>query len=228
MDARNASPTTLDSPRTDAALDAPPVPGVRTAGASLVAFLACVAVGETVLGDLDQTDNFAAMTAEPWRLTTGGLILLAGAMLLGVAVAGLARLVWPTVLGKVATVLLAIAVPCGGAFAMFHLALAETVAEGLDPAAMEQFVLQRTSGPGAWGLPVLIFAVGGFLALVLLLTALARQQLVSWRAPSLLVVALVADNVGDGAIELAALWLAVVAGLVAAVGLWRATTVRRP
>lgn len=204
-----------------------PRPGPRTTAVALLAHVLCVAAAESVIGPLDQTDNFAAMAAEPWRLETGGLLHLLGAVLLGVGVAGLAGIVWTSVVGKVATVLLAVAVPCGGAFAMFHLVLVETVAEGLDPVAMEQFVLERTTGPGAWGLPVVYYAIVGFAASALLLVALARLGVTSWVAPLLVLAAIVIElGLGDGRTEVAAHWLDVLAWVVAAVGIWRLAPLR--
>lgn len=199
-----------------------PRPGLRTAGLAILGHALCVAAAEAVIGPLDQTNNFAAMAAEPGRLEAGGLLHLLGAVLLGVAVAGLAPAVWGSVTGRVSTVLLAIAVPCGGAFAMFHLVLVETVADGLDPVAMEEFVMERATGPGAWGAPVAYYAIIGFVASMLLLVALARVGVVSWIAPVIVLVAILMESLlGDGLTEIAAHWIDVVAWIVAAVGIWR-------
>lgn len=199
-----------------------PRPGLRTAAIALLGNSLCIAVAEAVIGPLDQTDNYADMAAAPGRLEAGGLLHLLGAVLLGIAVAGLARVVWGSVTGRVATVLLAVAVPCGGAFAMFHLVLVETVADGLDPVAMEEFVVERATGPGAWGMPVLYYALVGFVASMLLLVALARVGVVSWIAPSIVLVAILMESLlGDGMTEIAAHWLDVVAWVIAAVGIWR-------
>lgn len=199
-----------------------PRPGLRVAGLAMLGNALCIATAETVIGPLDQTDNFAAMAEAPGRLETGGFLHLLGAILLGVAVAGLARAVWPTVMGKVSIVLLAIAVPCGGAFAMFHLVLVETVAEGLDPVAMEEFVVERATGPGAWGAPVAYYALVGFVATLLLLVALVRVGIASWIAPLLVLAAILMELLlGDGVTEIAAHWIDALAWAVAAVGVWR-------
>lgn len=209
-------------PPFDPAASHRPRPGLRTAGIAILGHALCVAVAEAVIGPLDQTDNFAAMAAEPGRLEAGGLLHLLGAVLLGIAVAGLAPAVWRSVTGRVATVLLAIAVPCGGAFAMFHLVLVEAVADGLDPVAMEEFVMERATGPGAWGAPVAYYAVVGFVASLLLLVALVRVGVVSWIAPVIVLVAILMEGLlGDGLTEIAAHGIDVVAWVVAAVGIWR-------
>ena len=211
-----------------------PRPGLRTAAIALLGNSLCIAVAETIIGPLDQTDNYAGMAASPGRLEAGGLLHLLCAVLLGVAVAGLARVVWASVTGRVATVLLAVAVPCGGAFAMFHLVLVETVAEGLDPVAMEEFVVERATGPGAWGMPVAYYALVGFVASMLLLVALARVGVVTWIAPGIVLVAILMElSLGDGMTEIAAHWLDVAAWVIAAVGIWRiagraSATVRTP
>lgn len=200
----------------------PPRPGLRTSALALLGHGLCVALAETMLGDLDQTDDFAAMVAAPERLVAGGMIHLLGAVFLGVAVAGLALVMWPSVVGKVAAVALALAVPCGGAFAMFHLVLAETTAAGLDPVAMEQFVVERTTASGAWGAPVAFYALVGFTASVLLLVALARVRATSWLPAGLMLVALLTEMlVPSGTAEIAAHWLGVVAWGLAALAIWR-------
>ncbi len=199
-----------------------PRPGLRIAAVAFFGNALCVALAEAIIGPLDQTDDFAAMAAAPGRLEAGGLLHLLGAVLLGLAVAGLAHVVWASVTGRVATVLLAIAVPCGGAFAMFHLVLVETVADGLDPVAMEQFVVERTTGPGAWGAPVAYYAIIGFIASMLFLIALVRVGVVSWIAPVLVLVAILTESMlGDGLTEIAAHWIDVLAWVIAAVGIWR-------
>lgn len=197
-------------------------PGLRTAALMLVGHGLCVAVAETILGDLDQTDDFAAISAAPHLLVLAGTVHLLGAAFLGVAIAGLARVVWPALVGKIATVLLALAIPCGGAFAMFHLVLAETTAAGLDPVAMEQFVLERTAASGAWGAPVAFYALAGFSASVLLLVALARVRVTTWVPAALMLGALLAEMlIPSGLAEIAAHWLGALAWVLAALSVWR-------
>lgn len=199
-----------------------PRPGLGTAALAVLGHGLCIAVAETILGDLDQTDDFAAMSAAPGRLVAGGMVHLLGAVLLGVAIAGLARVIWPTVVGKVATVLLAVAVPCGGAFAMFHLVLAETTAAGLDSVAMEQFVVDRTAGSGAWGAPVAFYALAGFTASVLMLVALARVRVISWIPAALMLAAFLAETmIPSGMAEITAHWVGALAWGVAALAIWR-------
>lgn len=212
-----------------------PRPGLRVAAVALLGHALCIAAAEAVIGPLDQVDNYDAMAAAPGRLEAGGLLHLVGAVLLGIAVAGLARVVWASMTGRVAAVLLAIAVPAGGAFAMFHLALVETVADGLDPVAMEQFVSERATGPGAWGAPVAYYALVGFVASLLFLVALVRVGVVSWIAPAIVLVAILMESLlGDGTTEIAAHWIDVGAWVIAAVGIWRlggpvtATAAERP
>lgn len=204
-----------------------PVPGPRVTAVTLTVAMVALTVAEQLIDDLDEADDIALITAGGDGLAAGGLILLVSAILLGFAAAGLGRIVWPTVTGRIGWVLLMVAVPCAGAFAMFHLLLLETGAAGLDPAAMQQFVTERFHGPGPWGVPVGLFALAGPLALLLVLVALARLRMSSSAAPLLFLVGALLDQVpGDGSIELVGLWVMALAVAVAAVGLWRSTVTR--
>jgi len=192
----------------------PSVPGRRLTAATLAGAGIALAVGEQLVGDLDQADDVALIAAGSDRLAAG--------ILLCFAAAGLGRLVWPSITGRIGWVLLMVAVPCAGAFAAFHLILLETGAPGLDQAAMQQFVVERFQGPGPWGIPIGLFALLGPLALLLVLIALVRLRTATVAAPAALLVGFVLDQVpGDGALELVALWLVALGLVLAAVGLWR-------
>lgn len=218
---RTGPTTQLDRP----ALARPAVPGPRATALTLVGSMVAMSLGEQVIGTLDQAEDVAAITAGSDRLAVGGLLLLLAAVLLGFAAAGLGRIVWPSIVGRIGWFLLMIAVPCGGAFAVFHLLLLETGAAGLDPVAMEQFIVERFKGPGTWGAPVGFFAIGGLTSLLLVLVALARLHIVSVAAPVLLLVGILMEaTLGDGMSEIAGHWVVAAAMTVAAPGLWRLAT----
>lgn len=200
----------------------PPVPGRRVTAVSLAGAGIALAAGEQLVGNLDQADDVALIAAGSERLAAGGLTQLLAAVLLCFAAAGLGHIVWPSITGRIGWVLLMVTVPCAGAFALFHLILLETGAPGLDPVAMQQFIIERFQGPGPWGIPVGLFALIGPLALLLVLIALVRVRTAPLAAPAVLLVGAVLDQVpGDGALELVGLWLVALALVLAAVGLWR-------
>jgi hypothetical protein len=127
-----------------------------------------------------------------------------------------------SVAGRIGWALLVPAVPCAGAFAMFHLILVETGASGLNQTAMEEFVMERFQGPGLWAVPVTYFVFLGMLSLLLVLIALVRRGVTSPWAPALFAAGIVGDNVvtGGGA-EIASVCLMALGAAVAAYGLWR-------
>lgn len=200
----------------------PHVPGRRLTAVTLAGAGIALATGEQLVGDLDQADDVALIAAGGDRLAAGGLTQLLAAVLLCFAAAGLGRIVWPSITGRIGWALLMIAVPCAGAFAAFHLILLETGAPGLDPVAMQQFIVERFQGPGPWGIPIGLFTLLGPLALLLVLIALVRVRTATVAAPAVFLLGAVLDQLpGDGALELAALWLVALGLVLAAVGLWR-------
>lgn len=218
---RHADPSGLDLPVPSPELVAAQ-PGRRGIALALPGSMIAIAVAESLIGDLDQATDVAAISAGGTPLAAGGLLLLLAAVLLGFAAAGLGPLVRRSRTGRIGWFLLMVAIPCGGAFAMFHLALVETGAAGLDPAAMDEFIGERFHGPGPWGAPVAYFAIVGLTSVLLVLVALVRRGIVSAAAPAVFLVGMLMEAfLGDGRSELAAHWVMVVGALVAGVGLWR-------
>ncbi|MFI7627367.1 hypothetical protein [Microbispora rosea] len=198
------------------------VPSLRVTALALVGSWLCVAVAESVFGDLDETTSIAAIAEGGGRLTAGGLIALGAAALLGLALAGLGPIMRGSVAGRIGWALLVPAVPCSGAFAMFHLILVETGASGLNQTAMEQFVVERSQGPGLWAVPVTYYVFLGFLSMLLVLIALVRRGVTSVLAPVLFAAGFVGDNVVTGGVgEIACVCLMTVGAAVASYGLWR-------
>lgn len=198
------------------------VPSLRVTALALVGSWLCVAVAESVFGDLDETTSIAAIAEGSGRLTAGGLIALGAAALLGLALAGLGPIMRGSVAGRIGWALLVPAVPCSGAFAMFHLILVETGASGLNQTAMEEFVVERFQGPGLWAVPVTYYVFLGMLSLLLVLIALVRRGVTSPLAPVLFAVGIVGDNVVTGGVpEIASVCLMALGAAVAAYGLWR-------
>ncbi|MEE6260685.1 hypothetical protein [Plantactinospora sonchi] len=210
-------------PRFDPTADRSQVPSPRTTAVAILGSALCLLVAEVFVGDLDAADDVVAIAEGSGRLTAGGLTHLVAAALLGLAVAGLGPVVRGSVVGRVGWALLWGAVPCAGAFAMFHLILVETGAAGLDRSAMQEFVVARFQGAGVWALPVGYFVFLGLSARLLVTIGLVRRGVASAWAPALFAVGLVlevllADN---GTVEIASHGLMAVGSAVAAYGLWR-------
>jgi hypothetical protein len=203
------------------------LPLQRIAAVALGTAWAVMATAETIIGDLDSLDDLAAMTAGSSTIAAAGLLHLLAAALLGVALAGLVPVMWAgrrSVVGRTGWSVALAAVPCLGAFGMLHLLAVETTADGLDPGAMEEFLIERlTDSAGPWAVPVLIMALLLPWALVLLAGGLTRLGVASWIAAALVALGalLHAFDPGDSWIEFAGHWV-IAAGLaVAAVGVWR-------
>jgi hypothetical protein len=201
----------------------------RTAAVGYAGALACLAGAEAVVGDLDRLDDVGAISAGAGRLVVNGLVHLAGGVLLVLAVVGLVELVRGSVMGRIGWWVLAVSAPCGGAFAMLHLLAVETAAPGLDGAAMEQFLVERLGqGAGAWAVPIAVYALLAPLGHVLLTTALARRRVISWAAPTLVLLGAVGHAVlGTGTTEIASLMVMAAGGLVAGWNLWSGTAAPR-
>lgn len=198
------------------------VPSPRITALALVgAWLGCAA-GEALIGNLDETVSIAAIAEGGGRLTAGSLVLLGAAALLGLALAGLGPIMRGSVTGRIGWGLMVPAVPCYGAFAMFHLILVETGAAGLNQTAMEQFVIERFQGPGLWALPVTYFVFFGMLSQLLVLIALVRRGVTSPLAPALFAAGVIGDNVvTGGGPEIASICVMALGAAVAAYGLWQ-------
>jgi len=195
----------------------------RTTALAYAGSLGCLATAETVVGDLDQLDSVTAIADGSSRLVVMGLIHLVGGFLLAVALVGLAQLVRGSVLGGLGWWVLAFTVPCVGAFAMLHLLAVETAAEGMDAAAMGEFLTERLGqGAGAWAVPVAVFALLAPVAHVLLTVALARRGVIAWAAPVLVLLGMVGHAViGSGTSEIVSLWVLAAGAAVAGYGMWR-------
>ncbi len=183
----------------------------------------CVSLGETIIGGLDALDDVSAMSDHGGRIAATGLLHLAGAMLLAVALVGIGALVRGSALGRIGWVLMLVAVPCAGAFAMLHMIALEAAAPGLDEAAMEQFLVERLgAGAGVWVVPIFIAALVAPFAQGLLLIGLARCRVASWAAPGLVLLGAVLHAVLPGeAGEVASHWIMAAGVVLAAYGIWR-------
>lgn len=196
--------------------------GARTTAVALTGALLLLAASETVLGDLDVADDLSALRAGTTALTTAGVLQLIGVALLALVLVGIAPLVQSALTGRIGWWLLVCAVAAGGAFAMFHLVLVEVAADGLDAAAMQQFLTERIQGFGPWAVPVLVFSFLCPLGILLLLVALTRLRRAPLAAPLVFGAGVVADSVMEGgAMEIVALWLMFLGATLGAVGLWR-------
>jgi hypothetical protein len=116
---------------------------------------------------------------------------------------------------------------------MLHLLAVETAAEGLDAAAMNEFLTERLAqGAGAWAVPIGVFALLAPVAHVLLTVALARRGVIAWAAPVLVLLGMVGHAViGSGTSEIVSLWVLAAGAAVAGFGIWRhraATTLPAP
>jgi hypothetical protein len=203
----------------------------RLGALSLGGVWLAVAVAETVRGNLGALDDVQAIAEGSDRLTTaGGLHLVAG-VCLAYALVGLAPLLWGagrlprTGLSRWGWWASSIAVPCFGAFGMLHLLAIEAAAPGLDGAAMQQFLVERLGGGGAWNIPVAVAAIVMPFIMLALLYGLARADVVSWWAPFLVAFGAVVHAFGwTSWVDIASHWLIAVGGIVATIGLWRSTT----
>lgn len=146
-----------------------------------------VAAAETLLRNGQDALNDVAMIGENHSLiAAAGMLHWAAGMLLIVALAGTAPLVWASRIGRVGWTLTVTLAAGLGAFAMVHLVALETAAAGLDGAAMNTFLIQRLGeGTGPWLIPVLFVGLVGPWSVALLLVGLVRVHLVHWASPAL-------------------------------------------
>lgn len=199
-------------------------PAARLAAAGIGATWVAAATAETLLGNGQDNFNDVGMLSDNYALiTAAGLLHWAGGIFLLVGLAGLAPLLWAGRLGRAALLLTAPLAVGLGAFAMLHLVVLETAAEGLNGPAMNQFLIQRLGeGNGPWIIPIIFVAVLGPWSFLLLLTAMVRAHLTHWAAPALFAAgALLHMLVHGEIIETVSLWVMAAGALIAAVGILR-------
>lgn len=134
-----------------------------------------IALGETVIGDLDALDSAAALAADRSRVVAAGLLHVLAGVLLTIGLMGLAGQMRASAVVRIGALLCGVLAPCLGAFGMLHLLALE----------MDDKALGRLQGFGAWGVPVLVVALLGAFLLVALLVGLARLGQVPWWAVAL-------------------------------------------
>jgi hypothetical protein len=181
-----------------------------------------LALGETLLGDLDALPDVATVAGGSGRIATAGLLHIVSAVLLGYAAVGLLARLRGHVLGRIPATLLLVVAPCLGAFGMLHLLALETTATGLDPAAMDAFLDRLSAAPGWWSIPVAVVALLGLPLLALTCLALARTGAVRWWGPVLVAAAAVGHFAGvSGVTEVASHWTAAAGLALVAIDLIR-------
>lgn len=184
----------------------PPVLAGIGLGGSWIA----LALGETVIGELDALESSATLAASSGRVVTAGLLHVLAGVLLTYGLVGLANRVQQSTLMKISVLLTGLLATCLGAFGMLHLLALE----------MDDATLEKTQGFGAWGVPVLVVALLGAFVLVLLLASLARLGAVPWWTVGLTFAGAVLHLFGgSGLTEVAAHWLIAAGMLSAAVSL---------
>lgn len=180
----------------------------RAVAAALGAAWAPLALGETLLGDLDALDDVALVADGSARIAAAGLLHCASGVLLAYAAVGLTARLRRRLIGRVAAWLLLVAAVCLGAFGMFHLVALETASAGLDPAAMNAFLERFSVAPGYWALPLAVIGLLAYPLLTVVCVSLARAGIVRWRGPAIAAAATVAHAVGgQGLTELLAGWV---------------------
>jgi len=184
-----------------------------------------VAVAETLMSNgVDALDDVAMIAAHRGTLATAGLLHVLGGVLLGLGLTGVAAAAWSSRWSRAGWTLAATGVPCLGAIGMLHLLAVETAAAGLDTVAMNDFLVQRLGGAGgAWALPVGIAALLLPLAVVLLLTGLARAGHLGWVPMGVFTLGMLLHLVlaSNELAEVSSHWLMATGLLLTAVTLWR-------
>lgn len=200
-----------------------PVHGLAAVG--LTGFWLAVAAAETMLGDgQDALDDVVMISRSSSLITGAGLLHWLAGVLLVVALAGLAPLVWPSRVGRTGWWLSLTMTTSLGAFAMLHLLAVETAAPGLDPVGMNEFLVDRLgAGAGPWVGPMLLVGLVGPVSVLVLLCGVVRVGLSSWLAPALFGAgAVVHMTVPGEVVETGSHWLMAAGTIVAAHGIWRA------
>lgn len=148
----------------------------------LGSFWIALAAAETILGSLDALDNVSDLAAGQGRVVTAGLLHVLSGVLLLLGLCGVAPLAWRSRLSRTGWLMTAVMAGTLGAFGMLHLLAAETAARGLDPVAMQAFLVERLGGFGAWSVPLVFLVLLGPWGVALLLAGLARRGAVPWAA----------------------------------------------
>lgn len=206
-------------------------PIARLGALSLGAVWLVVALAETLKGDLGTLEDVRAIASGTDRLTAAGLLHLVAGICLTYALVGLAPLVWGRYRlprarwSRWAWWAGTLAVPCFGAYAMLHLLAIEAAAPGLDGTAMQQFLVERLGGGGTWNIPVAVIAIIMPFIMLAFVFGLARADAVSWWSPFLVAFGAIVHAFSWASwVDITSHWFIAVGGLIAAVGLWRATT----
>lgn len=201
------------------------VPAHGLAAVGLTGFWVAVAAAETLLGDgQDALDDVAMISRSSSLITGAGLLHWLAGVLLVVALAGLAPLLWSSRVARVGWWLSLTMTSSLGAFAMLHLLALETAAPGLDPVAMNEFLVDRLgAGAGPWIGPMLFVGLLGPVSVLVLLCGVVRVGLGSWLAPALFGAGAVVHAAVPGElVETGSHWLMAAGTTVAAHGIWRA------
>jgi hypothetical protein len=166
-----------------------------------------LAIGETVLGELDALPDVATIAGGSSRIAAAGLLHIVSGVLLAYAAVGLLARLRGRLLGRIGAVLVLVLSTCLGAFGMLHLLALETTAADLDPTAMNAFLDRLSLAPGWWSVPVGIVGLLGLPVVALTCLAVARTGVVRWSGPVVVTAATVLHFAGlSGALEVAAHW----------------------
>lgn len=212
----------------DAAKAAAQFPVRQMAAVGIGGTWLAVAAAETLMSNGQDVLDDVGMIAENYPLiAVAGLLHWAGGILLVLGLAGLAPLLWASMLGRVAWLLMLPLAVGFGAFSMVHLLALETAAPGLDGAAMNEYLTQRLGdGTGPWIIPITFVALLGPWSFLLMLISLVRLRLAVWAAPAVFVAgAVVHMLIADELAETLSLWAMAAGGVLAAVGIWRTSSV---
>lgn len=219
----------MPRPSAEAPAREPDLPlGPRTLAVTLGLSWIPLALGETLLGDLDALDDVHAMAAGSAAIATAGLLHCLSGILLAFAGAGLLARMRTGVAGRVLAGLVLVVAVCLGAFGMLHLLALETVGPDLEPSAMNAFLQRLSDAPGWWSVPVGFVALLGLPVLAATCLWLGRAGAVRWWGPGAVTAAAVGHfALGTGTTEIVSLWVAAAGLLLVGVDLTRPVRTRR-
>lgn len=200
-----------------------PTVSIRTTAVVLSVAWVPLALGETLLGDLDALADVETVAAGSGWITVAGLLHIVSGALLAHAAVGLHARLRGRLVGQVAASLTLIVAACLGAFGMLHLMALETAGSGLDPAAMDAFLGRLAEAPGWWSVPVAVVGLLGLPVLALTCLALAHAGWVRWWGPGVVSAAAIAHfSFGSGMAEIGAHWAVAIGLVIVAIDLLRA------
>jgi hypothetical protein len=200
-----------------------PTVRIRTTAVVLGVAWVPLAIGETLLGDLDALADVETVAAGSGRIAVAGLLHIVTGALLAYAAVGLHARLRGRLFGQVAASLTLIVAVCLGAFGMLHLMALEAAASSLDPAAMDEFLGRLSEAPGWWSVPVAVVGLLGMPVLALTCLALARAGWVRWWGPGVVSAGAVAHfSIASGVAEIGAIWAVAVGLAIVAIDLLRA------